>query len=78
MGWSGKIRIDGTTYSWMGLDPNQSGPNVSTVTNVQITPTRSIYAITAGPMNLTVTFLSPIEVSLSCAAWRASSNLCYE
>ena len=43
----------------------QSPPNVATVTNVQITPTRSIYTMKAGPVGLTVTFLSPVEVRLS-------------
>ena len=66
MGWAGKIRVDNTSYAWLGNDTAQSGLNVSTVTNVQITPTRSIYVMRAGPMNVTVTFLSPIEVSI-CA-----------
>ena len=37
--------------------------NVSKITNIQFTPTRTIYVMTAGPLNLTVTFLSPIEVN---------------
>ena len=61
MGWAGKIRIDGTTYAWLGQDGIDNAS--ATVTDFQITPTRSIFAMQAGPMNLTVTFLSPIEVS---------------
>ncbi|KAI0705088.1 hypothetical protein C8T65DRAFT_577862 [Cerioporus squamosus] len=61
MGWAGKIRVDGTTYGWMGQDGIGNGS--ATVTDVQITPTRSIFLMQAGPMNLTVTFLSPIEPS---------------
>ena len=61
MGWAGKIRVDGQAYAWMGND--RIPANQSTVTNVQFTPTRSIYVMTAGPMNITITFLSPIEVS---------------
>lgn len=62
MGWSGKIRVNGTTYQWMG----QNGTSISAnVTNVQITPTRSIFVMQAGPMNVTVTFLSPVEVRIS-------------
>ena len=63
LGWRGKIRVDGEVYSWLGLlDP--SNPETSAnLTGTQLTPTRAIFTITAGPMNLTVTFLSPIEVS---------------
>ncbi|KAI0368348.1 DUF1793-domain-containing protein [Pilatotrama ljubarskyi] len=61
MGWAGKIRVDGQTYSWMGDD--YGPPFTANVTNVQITPTRSIFVMQAGPMNITVTFLSPIEPS---------------
>lgn len=61
MGWAGKIRVDGQTYAWMGQDGVGNGP--ANVTNVQITPTRSIFVMQAGPMNVTVTYLSPIEVS---------------
>ena len=35
------------------------------VISVQITPTRTIFVMEAGPMNVTVTFLSPIEVRFS-------------
>ena len=55
----GAIRIDGTSYIFLGIRDQ----NVSKIENIQITPTRTIYVMTAGPMNLTVTFLSPIEVS---------------
>ncbi|EIW62884.1 DUF1793-domain-containing protein [Trametes versicolor FP-101664 SS1] len=61
LGWSGKIRVDGSTYNWMGGDVGP--PNSGNVTNVQITPTRSIFTMQAGPMNVTVTYLSPIEPS---------------
>ena len=59
MGWSGKIRVNGTTYRWMGEDGTGTPANV---TNVQITPTRTIFVMRAGPMNVTVTYLSPVEV----------------
>ena len=59
MGWAGKIRVNGTMYRWMGGDDNGTPTNV---TNIQITPTRSIFVMQAGPVNLTVTFLSPVEV----------------
>ncbi|KAM5534567.1 hypothetical protein V8D89_011771 [Ganoderma adspersum] len=58
MGWAGKIRVNGTMYRWMGGDGDGTPTNV---TNIQITPTRSIFVMQAGPINLTVTFLSPVE-----------------
>ncbi|KAI9067393.1 DUF1793-domain-containing protein [Trametes sanguinea] len=61
MGWAGKIRVDNQTYSWMGQD--QSPPSTANVSNVQVTPTRTIFTMQAGPMNVTITFLSPIEPS---------------
>lgn len=62
LGWAGHIRIDGTVYRWLGDDG--SGPSIpSNLTSRRVTPTRTVFQIQAGPMNLNVTFLSPIEVS---------------
>ncbi|KAM5540219.1 hypothetical protein V8D89_006038 [Ganoderma adspersum] len=58
--WAGRIRVDGTTYQWMGSDPSGISGNTN-VTNIQITPTRSIFVMQAGPMNITITFLSPVK-----------------
>ncbi|KAM5545433.1 hypothetical protein V8D89_000471 [Ganoderma adspersum] len=54
------IRVNGTTYKWLGNDPAASNTSAK-VTNIQISPTRSIFVMEAGPMNVTVTFLSPVE-----------------
>ena len=59
LGWAGHVRIDNTTYRWLG---QASGPNSTTLTDTTITPTQTIWTIRAGPMDLTVTFLTPIEV----------------
>ena len=56
--------MDGTTYQWMGADPAAMSRDAS-FTNVQLTPTRSIFVMQAGPMNITITFLSPVEVRSS-------------
>ncbi|KAH9951525.1 hypothetical protein B0H21DRAFT_179419 [Amylocystis lapponica] len=55
LGWAGHVRIDNTTYRWLGGDP---GPNVTILINTQITPTQTIWTIQAGPMDLTITFLT--------------------
>ncbi|KAJ3557496.1 hypothetical protein NM688_g1439 [Phlebia brevispora] len=65
-GWTGMIRIDGDgnkTFVWLGNPNPPSGLHRSILTNIQITPTRTIMNLTAGPLNLGVTFLSPIEPS---------------
>ncbi|KZT72217.1 hypothetical protein DAEQUDRAFT_763324 [Daedalea quercina L-15889] len=62
-GWAGLIRVDGSTYKWLGTPAEPSGLNNTNLTTSQITPTRTIWTILAGPMKLTVTFLTPIEAS---------------
>lgn len=59
LGWQGLIRVDGTTYNFMG---DMSGlSNLATQTNYQYTATQSIYTQTVNnAVKLTVTFLSPI------------------
>lgn len=59
LGWQGLIRVDGTTYNWMG---DMSGlSNLVTQTNYEYTATQSIYTQTVNSaVELTVTFLSPI------------------
>ncbi|KAK0246503.1 hypothetical protein EDD85DRAFT_897226 [Armillaria nabsnona] len=57
LGWSGSIRIDGTTFHLWG----QSGP--ATNLSFEVTATRTIFSIHANTMDVNVTFLSPIEPS---------------
>lgn len=72
LGWAGLIRIDNThTFKWLGDPGLPGGMNRSVLTNIQITPTRTIMNMTSGPIDLTVTFLSPIEVR--CTATPASA-----
>lgn len=59
LGWTGLARIDGITYSWLG---DAQDVLTSNVTNVNITATRTTFTLEAGPLELVVTFLSPIEV----------------
>ncbi|KAK0211727.1 hypothetical protein IW262DRAFT_1519488 [Armillaria fumosa] len=61
LGWTGWIRIDGSTFQLWGAFPiNGSSTNL---TSFEITPTRTILSIQAHTMNVNVTFLSPIEPS---------------
>lgn len=65
-GWAGLARIDGITYSWLG---DTLGVRPTTVTNVNITVTRTVFTLEAGPMELVITFLSPIEARVQlCVA----------
>ncbi|KAF7306293.1 Ricin B-type lectin domain-containing protein [Mycena indigotica] len=62
-GWAAIARVDGLAYPIMG-DPGQD-PIGSTGNAVQksltVTPTKSIYVMQAGAVEVTLTFLSPIE-----------------
>ncbi|RDX42058.1 hypothetical protein OH76DRAFT_146300 [Lentinus brumalis] len=60
--WEGLIRVDGLVYSFMG-GFNGAKNTTANATGFQITPTRSIFTLQAGPMNVTLTFLTPIEPS---------------
>ncbi|KAF8180898.1 hypothetical protein K438DRAFT_1768092 [Mycena galopus ATCC 62051] len=60
LGWAGLIKIDGLTYSWLG---NTSVSNAGKWLETEVTPTRTILTVHAGPVLLNVTFLSPVEPS---------------
>ncbi|KAJ7458877.1 DUF1793-domain-containing protein [Mycena latifolia] len=62
LGWTGYIKVDGSTWHWLGdLPVNES--NASKWLNTEVTPTRTILTVQAGPIVLNVTFLSPVEPS---------------
>lgn len=55
--WTGMIRVDGTTYTWMGAP----GPQAATQTGVQYTATSSIFTMSVGgKVGMNITFTSPI------------------
>ncbi|TFK38775.1 hypothetical protein BDQ12DRAFT_651125 [Crucibulum laeve] len=56
LGWAGYVRVDGQTYQWLGNDGTAANISAS-----YVTPTRSIFTMTAGSLEFNVTFLSPIE-----------------
>jgi hypothetical protein len=51
------------TYVWMGRPTNPEGPMgvLATQTAHFITPTQTIFQLQAGPVDLNVTFFSPVE-----------------
>lgn len=58
--WTGILRVDGVVFSWFGPLASDSVQR-ATQQAVDITPTRTIFSFTAGPVNLTATFTSPVE-----------------
>jgi hypothetical protein len=63
-GWTGLIRVDDVTYTYMG---NPSTPDkkplamLATQSWTAITPTQTHFGLKAGPVDLNVTFFSPVE-----------------
>ncbi|KAF9067643.1 hypothetical protein BDP27DRAFT_1448939 [Rhodocollybia butyracea] len=62
VGWAGFANVDEVAYNFLG-NPVVSGTNFTKATQIsaEFTSTQSIFVFTAGPVELTVTFLSPIE-----------------
>ena len=64
LGWSVLVRIDGLTYAFLGDVPGASASlnGTANVTDTVITPTQTVVVTQAGPMQVNLTFLNPIEV----------------
>ncbi|KAJ3908017.1 hypothetical protein F5879DRAFT_794476 [Lentinula edodes] len=60
LGWAGFAKVDGVAYSFLG-ESSVTNFTKATQVSAEFTSTRSIFVLSAGPVNLTVTFLSPIE-----------------
>ena len=55
--WTGMIRVDGTTYTWMG----NPGPQSVTQTAFEYTSTKSVFTMNVGGrVEMNITFLSPV------------------
>jgi hypothetical protein len=59
LSWIVTIRVDGSGFLLQGFHVNYT--SASTV-GVDITPTRTIFTLDAGPVRVNLTYLSPIEV----------------
>ncbi|KAJ7352460.1 hypothetical protein DFH08DRAFT_858995 [Mycena albidolilacea] len=62
LGWTGLVNVDGEAYSFLG-DPVVSGSTFTKATqkSAKFTSTQSTFVLDAGPVTLTVNFLSPVE-----------------
>ena len=60
-GWFCAVMVDGTPYQLLG-DPGFPLVSLATQKSVKITPTRTSFLLQAGPVDVNVTFLSPITV----------------
>ena len=58
LGWTGLVRVDGTTYTWMGAPTPL--PTVVSQNSYEYSSTRSIFIMSAGAVTMTITYLSPI------------------
>jgi len=59
LGWTGLIRVDGKSYTWMGAPAPQ--PTVVTQTAFEYTSTRSTFIMDVGGLvGMNITFLSPL------------------
>jgi hypothetical protein len=66
------LRIDGVTHSIFG---QLALANRSNVTGSFITPTRTIFTLDVGPVEVSVTFLSPIEVRVEVSLFKCMRSL---
>ncbi|KAF9451663.1 DUF1793-domain-containing protein [Macrolepiota fuliginosa MF-IS2] len=62
VGWAGFVKVDGQAFSFLGA-PNVPGASFTKAVqkSSRFTATQSIFVLSAGPIDLTVTFLSPVE-----------------
>jgi hypothetical protein len=64
LGWDVLVRVDGVTYSFFGnILPNFYNVTVN-FTSIAITPTQTAVTARAGPMQVNLAFLNPIEVRI--------------
>ncbi|EIM85296.1 DUF1793-domain-containing protein [Stereum hirsutum FP-91666 SS1] len=64
IGWAGIVRVDGSSYTFLG-DPAVSSSSgtleKATQNAARFTATMSVFEMTAGSVDVNVTFLSPVE-----------------
>ncbi|TCD60187.1 hypothetical protein EIP91_010601 [Steccherinum ochraceum] len=60
VGWAGYVKVDGVAYNFLGA-PTVAGAQKAVQKSLEFTSTQSTFIMTAGPIDLTVNFLSPVE-----------------
>ncbi|KZV98208.1 DUF1793-domain-containing protein [Exidia glandulosa HHB12029] len=65
VGWAGYVRVDGKVFLTMGAPsvPGVTAPTKATQTDMTFTATSSKFTLTAGPVRIVYTFLSPVTPS---------------
>jgi hypothetical protein len=68
--WTGKeqplvglLRVDGKTYGFLGTTGNAKDVILANQNKVTITATQTVYEFSCGPVNLELTFMSPLIMS---------------
>ena len=76
MGWYCAIIVDGTAYQLMGGIGASGDSQIATATQlgVELTPTRTIFAMQAGPMLVNLTFFSPVTVRIYHLDFKVASE----
>ncbi len=62
LGWSVLVRVDGLTYSFLGSVASNLVNGTANSTSFGIGPANTLLFGHAGPMQVNLTFFSPIEV----------------
>ena len=60
--WPVLVRVDNVTYSFLGAALGMGVNNTVNLTNIVVTPSQIVLTAQAGPMQVNLTFLNPIEV----------------
>ncbi|KAJ6519201.1 hypothetical protein C8R45DRAFT_950524 [Mycena sanguinolenta] len=62
--WAGFVKVDGESYSYLGAaSVTGSSFTQATQKSMTFTSTQSVFVLSAGPVDVTVTFLSPVDAT---------------
>ncbi|KAJ7068393.1 DUF1793-domain-containing protein [Mycena amicta] len=62
-GWAGFVKVDGAAFSFLGDPGLPVAFSKANQTSMEFTSTKSVFVMSAGAIDLTVTFLSPVEAT---------------
>jgi hypothetical protein len=63
LGWAVMVRVDGQTYSLMGVKDPGKGVQPAVVHSAEYTATHSVFTASAGTVMVTLDFFSPVSPS---------------